>query len=126
MDVEEESNHLEVTGTLTITDNDLNDVPRFNPTGVFTSLGSTGVSALGTLAITETGLWTYMVNNDLVQHLNTGEVITERYSVTSTDGAEHIIEIAINGTNDVPVATGFSVDASGEPHQSGGAFNTVM
>lgn len=116
--VEEESNHLEVTGTLTITDNDLNDVPRFNPTGVFTSLGSTGVSALGTLAVTETGLWTYMVNNDLVQHLNTGEVITERYSVTSTDGAEHIIEIAINGINDVPVATGFNVDASGEPHQS--------
>ncbi|PML40915.1 VCBS domain-containing protein, partial [Vibrio sp. 10N.261.52.A1] len=120
VDVDEESNHLEVTGTLTITDNDLNDVPRFNPTGVFTSLGSTGVSALGTLAITETGLWTYMVNNDLVQHLNTGEVITERYSVTSTDGAEHIIEIAINGTNDVPVATGFSIDASGESHQSGG------
>ncbi|PQJ60161.1 hypothetical protein BTO10_12335 [Vibrio chagasii] len=118
VDVEEESNHLEVTGTLTITDNDLNDVPRFNPTGVFTSLGSTGVSALGTLAVTETGLWTYMVNNDLVQHLNTGEVITERYSVTSTDGAEHIIEIAINGINDVPVATGFNVDASGEPHQS--------
>ncbi len=119
VDVDEESNHLEVTGTLTITDNDLNDVPRFNPTGVFTSLGLTGVSALGTLAITESGLWTYTVNNDLVQHLNTGEEITERYSVTSTDGSEHIIEIAINGTNDVPVATGFSVDASGEPHQSG-------
>lgn len=115
-----------MTGTLTITDNDLNDVPRFNPTGVFTSLGSTGVSALGTLAITETGLWTYMVNNDLVQHLNTGEVITERYSVTSTDGAEHIIEIAINGINDVPVATGFSVDASGEPHQSGGDGEGVI
>lgn len=126
VDADEESNHLEVTGTLTITDNDLYDVPRFNPIGVFTSLGSTGVSALGTLAITETGLWTYMVNNDLVQHLNTGEVITERYSVTSTDGAEHIIEIAINGTNDVPVATGFSVDASGEPHQSGGDGEGVI
>ncbi|WP_437344054.1 VCBS domain-containing protein [Vibrio chagasii] len=126
VDVEEESNHLEVTGTLTITDNDLNDVPRFNPTGVFTSLGSTGVSALGALAITETGLWTYMVNNDLVQHLNTGEVITERYSVTSTDGAEHIIEITINGTNDLPVATGFSVDASGESHQSGGGEGVIQ
>lgn len=126
VDVDEESNHLEVTGTLTITDNDLNDVPRFNPTGVFTSLGSTGVSALGTLAITESGLWTYTVNNDLVQHLNTGEEITERYSVTSTDGSEHIIEIAINGTNDVPVATGFSVDASGEPHQSGGGEGVIQ
>lgn len=126
VDADEESNHLEVTGTLTITDNDLNDVPRFNPTGVFTSLGSTGVSALGTLAITESGLWTYTVNNDLVQHLNTGEEITERYSVTSTDGAEHIIEIAINGTNDVPVATGFSVDASGEPHQSGGGEGVIQ
>lgn len=126
VDVDEESSHLEVKGTLTITDNDLNDVPRFNPTGVFTSLGSTGVSALGTLAITESGLWTYTVNNDLVQHLNTGEVITERYSVTSTDGAEHIIEITINGTNDVPVATGFSVDASGEPHQSGGGEGVIQ
>ncbi|WP_394142704.1 VCBS domain-containing protein [Vibrio chagasii] len=126
VDVDEESNHLEVTGTLTITDNDLNDVPRFNPTGVFTSLGSTGVSALGTLAITESGLWTYTVNNDLVQHLNTGEEITERYSVTSTDGSEYIIEIAINGTNDVPVATGFSVDASGEPHQSGGGEGVIQ
>ncbi|MDA0153665.1 VCBS domain-containing protein [Vibrio sp. Makdt] len=126
VDADEESNHLEVTGTLTIIDNDLNDAPRFNPTGVFTSLGSTGISALGTLAITESGLWTYTVNNDLVQHLNTGEVITERYGVTSTDGAEHIIEITINGTNDAPVATGFSVDGSGEPHQSDGDGEGVV
>lgn len=126
VDISEESGFLEATGTLTISDSDLSDTPRFNPTGVFVPLGSTGVSALGALAITESGLWTYVVSNDLVQHLNTGDVITEQYSVTSTDGSEHIIEISINGTNDAPVATGFTVDASGESHQSSGDGEGVI
>ncbi|MCW1890174.1 VCBS domain-containing protein [Vibrio chagasii] len=33
----------------------------------------------------------------------------ERYVVTATDGVEHVIEITINGVNDAPEATSFTM-----------------
>ncbi|KWU01390.1 hypothetical protein APQ14_06705 [Vibrio toranzoniae] len=129
--VDEELNVLETTGSLTISDPDTNDNPVFNPTGEFKPVGSTSGSALGTLTITACGDWTYSVKNDLVQFLNTGETITELFTVTSTDGIEHVIEITINGTNDAPEATSFSIDTPGsgqvcEDKVDGGVVDTSV
>ncbi|WP_060982748.1 VCBS domain-containing protein [Vibrio splendidus] len=109
VDVDPDTNELSVSGTLTITDVDTSDMPAFKPNGVFTPIGSTYALALGMLTITPEGAWSYVVDNDAVQYLNDDDVVIERYVVTAIDGVEHFIEITINGVNDAPEATSFTV-----------------
>ena len=109
VDVDPDTNELSVSGTLTITDVDTSDMPAFKPNGVFTPIGSTYALALGMLTITPEGAWSYVVDNDAVQYLNDDDVVIERYVVTAIDGVEHVIEITINGVNDAPEATSFTV-----------------
>ncbi|MEZ8038697.1 VCBS domain-containing protein [Vibrio sp. 1F263] len=109
VDVNEDTNELSVSGTLTITDVDTSDMPAFKPNGVFTPVGSTYALALGMLTITPEGAWSYVVDNDAVQYLNDDDTVIERYVVTAIDGVEHVIEITINGVNDAPEATSFTV-----------------
>ncbi|MEZ9599563.1 VCBS domain-containing protein [Vibrio sp. 10N.286.46.A8] len=109
VDVNEDTNELSVSGTLTITDVDTSDMPAFKPNGVFIPVGSTYALALGMLTITPEGAWSYVVDNDAVQYLNDDDTVIERYVVTAIDGVEHVIEITINGVNDAPEATSFTV-----------------
>ncbi|MCG9642300.1 VCBS domain-containing protein [Vibrio sp. Isolate34] len=109
VDVDPATNELSVSGTLTITDVDTSDMPAFKPNGVFTPIGSTYALALGMLTITPEGAWSYVVDNDAVQYLNDDDEVIERYVVTAIDGVEHVIEITINGVNDAPEATSFTV-----------------
>ncbi|TCN86042.1 VCBS repeat-containing protein [Vibrio crassostreae] len=109
VDVDPDTNELSASGTLTITDVDTSDMPAFKPVGVFTPIGSTYALALGMLTITPEGAWSYVVDNDAVQYLNDDDVVIERYVVTAIDGVEHVIEITINGVNDAPEATSFTV-----------------
>ncbi len=109
VDVNEDTNELSVSGTLTITDVDTSDMPAFKPNGVFTPVGSTYALALGMLTITPEGAWSYVVDNDAVQYLNDDDTVIERYVVTAIDGVEHVIEITISGVNDAPEATSFTV-----------------
>ncbi|MEZ9886232.1 VCBS domain-containing protein [Vibrio splendidus] len=109
VDVDPDTNELSVSGTLTITDVDTSDMPAFKPNGVFSPIGSTYALALGMLTITPEGAWSYVVDNDAVQYLNDDDTVIERYVVTAIDGVEHVIEIAINGVNDAPEATSFTV-----------------
>ncbi|MEZ8930260.1 MULTISPECIES: VCBS domain-containing protein [unclassified Vibrio] len=109
VDVNEDTNELSVSGTLTVTDVDTSDMPAFKPNGVFTPVGSTYALALGMLTITPEGAWSYVVDNDAVQYLNDDDTVIERYVVTAIDGVEHVIEITINGVNDAPEATSFTV-----------------
>ena len=108
-DVNPDTNELSVSGTLTITDVDTSDMPAFKPNGVFSPIGSTYALALGMLTITPEGAWSYVVDNDAVQYLNDDDTVIERYVVTAIDGVEHVIEITINGVNDAPEATSFTV-----------------
>ncbi|MGF1841689.1 VCBS domain-containing protein, partial [Vibrio clamense] len=87
-------------GSLTISDVDVNDNPEFNPNGVFTPTGSTNAAALGSLVIDADGDWTYTVDNNAVQYLDEGESVTEIYTVSATDGTEHVVTITINGAED--------------------------
>ncbi|WP_052878167.1 VCBS domain-containing protein [Vibrio coralliirubri] len=109
VNVDPDTNELSASGTLTITDVDTSDMPAFKPNGVFTPIGSTYALALGMLTITPEGAWSYVVDNDAVQYLNDDDVVIERYVVTAIDGVEHVIEITINGVNDAPEATSFTV-----------------
>ncbi|MEZ8380004.1 VCBS domain-containing protein [Vibrio splendidus] len=109
VDVNPDTNELSVSGTLTITDVDTSDMPAFKPNGVFSPIGSTYALALGMLTITPEGAWSYVVDSDAVQYLNDDDTVIERYVVTAIDGVEHVIEITINGVNDAPEATSFTV-----------------
>ncbi len=109
VDVDPDTNELSASGTLTITDVDTSDMPAFKPNGVFTPIGSTYALALGVLTITPEGAWSYVVDNDAVQYLNDDDTVIERYVVTAIDGVEHVVEITINGVNDAPEATSFTV-----------------
>ena len=102
-------------GSLTITDVDANDNPEFNPNGVFTPTGSTNAAALGSLVIDADGDWTYTVDNNAVQYLDEGETVTEIYTVSATDGTEHVVTITINGAedpSDITVGEGDSDEGS--------------
>ncbi|MCC4817477.1 cell surface protein [Vibrio lentus] len=100
VDVDDESNTLETTGSLTISDPDTSDNPAFNPSGAFKPSGSTNAIPLGTLTITSDGEWTYTVDNDAVQYLDENETVTEIYTVSAADGTTSEVTITINGADD--------------------------
>ncbi|OBS97195.1 cell surface protein [Vibrio tasmaniensis] len=100
VEVDQESNNLMTSGTLTITDVDDNDVAAFELDGTFNPEGSTNDTALGMLSITDDGEWTYVVNNDLVQYLDDDEFVIEVYTVTAIDGTTSEVTITINGADD--------------------------
>ncbi|MFQ2233736.1 VCBS domain-containing protein, partial [Aeromonas hydrophila] len=64
--------------------------------------GTPSNGALGSLSITETGTWTYNVDNSKVQYLGQGETRVESFTVKSVDGTSHIVSVTITGTNDAP------------------------
>jgi VCBS repeat-containing protein len=92
------NDNLTATGLLTVSDEDAGQ-NKFN-TSVTSALGN-----LGSLSITDTGAYTYSVNNTVVQSLGAGATQTETFTVQSLDGtASQTITITLNGVNDTPVA----------------------
>ncbi|WGY33077.1 VCBS domain-containing protein [Aeromonas hydrophila] len=99
---EDETNPtLTETGTLSVTDVDGADEAKF-----LAGNGTPSAGALGSLAITEGGAWTYNVDNSKVQYLGEGETKVETFVVKSVDGTEHTVTITITGVNDAAVITG--------------------
>ncbi|WP_429165422.1 VCBS domain-containing protein, partial [Aeromonas dhakensis] len=99
---EDESNPtLTESGTLTVTDVDGADEAKF-----LAGNGTPSAGALGSLTITETGAWTYNVDNSKVQYLGEGETKVETFTVASVDGTTHTVTITITGVNDAAVITG--------------------
>ncbi|CAK3980498.1 hypothetical protein VCRA217O17_90001 [Vibrio crassostreae] len=95
---------LSDTGTLTISDDDTGEnVFKTDASSITASAG-----ALGSLTITEAGVWTYNVDNADVNYLKEGEKKVETFTVTSADGTTHDIKVTITGTNDAPVAESFT------------------
>ncbi|WP_231550528.1 VCBS domain-containing protein [Chitinibacter sp. ZOR0017] len=86
-----------IQGQLTITDADQGEA-------AFQAQSNTHGS-YGLLSIDEHGLWSYTLDNanSAVQALQSGETLTERFTVQSADGGSHTVTIAINGSNDAPV-----------------------
>ncbi|AJE35131.1 retention module-containing protein [Aeromonas hydrophila] len=99
---EDEANPtLTETGTLSVTDVDGADEAKF-----VAGNGVASTGALGSLTITEGGVWTYNVDNSKVQYLGEGETKVETFTVASADGTTHTVTITITGVNDAAVITG--------------------
>ncbi|MDD9232070.1 VCBS domain-containing protein [Aeromonas hydrophila] len=92
---------LTETGTLSVTDVDGADEAKF-----VAGNGVASTGALGSLTITEGGVWTYNVDNSKVQYLGEGETKVETFTVASVDGTTHTVTITITGVNDAAVITG--------------------
>ncbi|PMN51795.1 hypothetical protein BCT31_16290 [Vibrio lentus] len=105
-----EESQLHVSGTLTVTDVDTGEAHFSN---------SDIVGALGTLHLTDTGGWTYDLDNtnSTVQALGKGTTATDTITVQSADGTPHQVTITVNGTNDTAVIGGSSTGAVTEETQ---------
>ncbi|WP_198015331.1 beta strand repeat-containing protein [Nitratidesulfovibrio termitidis] len=99
------------TATGHLLDNDTQGADGATVTAVgATSVAETGSTIIegdyGTLTIAADGTYTYTLNNSLaaVQHLTTGETLTETFSYTLTDGdgdtSAADLTVTINGSND--------------------------
>ena len=92
-------------GVISILDPDSDDNPIFN------DVPSTfGDNAYGSFELNG-GAWTYTLNQVAVQFLGVGDVVTDTYTFTATDGNTQVITITINGTEDAPVIGGVSTGA---------------
>ncbi|MEZ9863940.1 VCBS domain-containing protein [Vibrio breoganii] len=105
-----EESQLQASGTLTVTDVDTGEA-HFSNTDI--------AGNLGTLHLTDSGAWTYDLDNTnpTVQALGKGATATDTITVHSTDGTPHQVKITINGTNDKAVIAGTDSGAVTEESQ---------
>lgn len=83
------------------------------------------VTKYGTITLMPDGSYTYTLNNDHpdVQKLREDEEIKQEFTVTDSDGTSRIIEITVQGTNDLPFVVSFS---DGSLHQQvGGTWSST-
>ncbi|WP_456293997.1 VCBS domain-containing protein [Vibrio atlanticus] len=93
-----EESQLQTSGTLAVTDVDTGEAHFAT-----SSTGSTDIAgSFGTLHLTDTGSWTYDLDNKnpAVQALGKGATATDTITVHSADGTPHQVTITVNGTND--------------------------
>ncbi|PTP82218.1 VCBS domain-containing protein [Vibrio splendidus] len=105
-----EESQLQTSGSLTVTDVDAGQAHFFN-----TDIAGT----LGTLHLTNSGTWTYDLDNTnpTVQALGKGTTATDTITVHSADGTPHQITITVNGTNDKAIIGGTNSGAVIEESQ---------
>uniref|UniRef100_UPI001B309B48 VCBS domain-containing protein n=6 Tax=Vibrio crassostreae TaxID=246167 RepID=UPI001B309B48 len=105
-----EESQLHTSGTLTVTDVDTGEA-HFSNTDI--------AGSLGTLHLTDSGSWTYDLDNTnpTVQALGKGATATDTITVHSADGTAHQVTITVNGTNDAAVIGGTNTGAVTEESQ---------
>uniref|UniRef100_UPI000D3B198D VCBS domain-containing protein n=1 Tax=Vibrio splendidus TaxID=29497 RepID=UPI000D3B198D len=105
-----EESQLKTSGSLTVTDVDAGQAHFSN-----TDISGT----LGTLHLTNSGTWTYDLDNTnpTVQALGKGTTATDTITVHSADGTPHQITITVNGTNDKAIIGGTNSGAVTEESQ---------
>ncbi|PMN00734.1 hypothetical protein BCT41_11540 [Vibrio splendidus] len=102
-----EESQLQTSGTLAVTDVDTGEAHFAT-----SSTGSTDiVGSFGTLHLTDTGSWTYDLDNTNpnVQSLGKGATATDTITVHSADGTPHQVTITVNGTNDKAIVSSATV-----------------
>ncbi|WOG27332.1 VCBS domain-containing protein [Endozoicomonas sp. 8E] len=106
-----EDSSLQVTGILSITDNDAGQ--DYFQAGSYTA-------AHGTLYLNANGHWAYNLDNTIadVQALGAGTTttnsLTDIIPIQSADGTTHDVVITINGSNDGPVLNAISAASATE------------
>nr|MBP7081733.1 retention module-containing protein [Rhodocyclaceae bacterium] len=91
---------LTTGGTLVVSDLDATDA---------TVLPSSAVGAYGSFQINANGVWSYSSNSALNQ-LNAGQVVSETFTVKTSDGGSSVVTIVLTGTEDVSTLTSATVD----------------
>ncbi|SBS67193.1 VCBS domain-containing protein [Vibrio atlanticus] len=102
-----EESQLKTSGTLAVTDVDTSEAHFAT-----SSTGSTDIAgSFGTLHLTDTGSWTYDLDNTnpTVQALGKGSTATDTITVHSADGTPHQVTITVNGTNDTATVSSATV-----------------
>jgi VCBS repeat-containing protein len=101
-----------VTGDLNSTDVDGTADAWTAVTAPVQSLGG-----YGSYTMDASGHWTYTLNNSnpAVNALNSGQTLSDSFSVTTTDGTTQVVQVTINGHTDVtdvqaPTDIAFSLD----------------
>ncbi|WP_181179287.1 VCBS domain-containing protein [Mesorhizobium sp. B2-7-1] len=93
------------SGQLGFSDVDLSDSHTW-------SIDGANSSAYGSIAVDQTGKWTYTLDNAAAQSLGAGDHLTETYTVKVDDGQgstdTRTVTIHIDGANDAPVISGGS------------------
>ncbi|SIQ87019.1 VCBS domain-containing protein [Aquipseudomonas alcaligenes] len=92
-----QSDQLQASGQLTITDADTGEAhftAQTNAAGIY-----------GSFSLDATGAWTYTADNTqtAVQQLKVGDSLTDTLTVTSADGTSHTVTVTLQGTNDAPL-----------------------
>jgi len=92
------------TGPAGSANGSLDDTDVDNTSHLFQAVGSQTVTdhAYGTYTIDASGNWSFTLDNSntTIQALNDGDVITETFTVHTTDGTAQVISITINGANE--------------------------
>ncbi|MBV1710901.1 MAG: VCBS domain-containing protein, partial [Desulfomicrobium sp.] len=107
------SSLLVTTGNLKVTDPDAGQ-SYFRPESI------RKVGELGTLSIDADGNWRYEVNNELqaIQELDSGDRLTEIFTVFTADGTEQEITITINGMPSAPVTNTETLTVNDDENKS--------
>jgi VCBS repeat-containing protein len=106
-----EDTTLTATGTLTVSDAD---------DGQSLILADSGNAAHGSFTVDAGGNWSYALNNNDadVQALNTGDTLSDSFTVHSADGTAQTVAITINGL-DEPTSSGAQhVIGNGQPNST--------
>ncbi|MBF0272768.1 MAG: tandem-95 repeat protein [Magnetococcales bacterium] len=122
-DTDAESNTLSVTAIR---------LGAVEGSGTAGAVGSALSGTYGTLTVSGSGVFTYVVNDTLaaVQALQSGQSLTESFNYTVSDGSmtdTAVLTITIQGANDAPVAaddTGTATDAGGAANATAGSNAT--
>ena len=70
------------------------------------------MSTYGIYSIDANGIWTYNVDNSnsVVHALNTGETLTDSFTVQTIDGTSEVVSITISGATDESVSIGTVIE----------------
>ena len=107
-------NTLTTSGQIFVTDVDQNQAS-------FDTTVSPAAGTLGSLNIDTNGQWTYSLNNNLVNTLQTGDTLTELFTIRSVDGTEKTITITVIGQNEFnlpPQDVNVTVSTDNSPSES--------
>src|SRR5205814_8529293 len=104
-----------ITGTVFETDVDNPAVNKF----IAVPSNTLSEHGYGTYQMTANGNWTYTLNNAnaAVQALNVNQILTDSFTVRTTDGISKVITITINGTNDNAIILGTTLGSVTENSQ---------
>ena len=122
---------LDVTGTLTETDLDVNDTHTFSIGDGTTLLGAASqTSAYGTLTVNPDGTYSFDVDNAAVDALDLGDNPTVTFDVQVSDGtttSATTLDFNITGINDNPIANNdFVAEDAGSDLDFNPVFGGVM